>query len=706
MLVQKFGKGLVAQHAVSKESLGGKGAHLVEMAELGLPVPHGFIIPTDLSRRYLAGEDIATPLRDAIAEGTQLLRVNENGLDVMPLVSVRSGAPVSMPGMMDTILNVGLTADTYGYWVGRFTGPVVADCHDRLLRMFADVVHGVTLPPVECSGGTEEISNALYASYENLTQTTFPSTVEDQIYEAAYSVIKSWDNERARYYRKINHIDDTLGTAVVVQAMVFGNSLGNSCSGVIFTRNPNVGEPGMFGEYVLNAQGEELVAGTVTPRPISELGDEWSGEGQRVYDELRAVGDLLEAHYHDMQDIEFTVENGTVYILQCRSGKRTAIAAVKIALDLVNENVITPSQVRDVLTMNDLHDSVLPTVGDTDIAPTFTGCPASIGAARGKPVYTSQEAVEARAEGIDTILCVKETSPEDLMGMQAAVGVVTVTGGATSHAAVVARSMNKPCVVGVKDLFVDGPLGTEAVIDGGSGGVWIGDEAALIPFISGSNATVRNAILTVLYNEHGLHRYTTDSTGFESIPNTPVYIAASAWSGGAGDLASFRKNYTGFKSVLVTGGVPRGSILDLTIRPEDAESGWDIFGSSHVAMIRRQLTSVFTKVIADIDGLVAKALIDKEVTVVVPLDALSSDAAGIAKAHGLVVSVHMEDDATLESVLTATEQGMGVHLSDEFVARHIGAGAVSLVAGIVSEKGGRLLERPATEEDILRRGDS
>ena len=469
-----FGKGRAEGDASMRDILGGKGANLHEMTRLGIPVPPGFTISTQACVYYLEKGEWPPGLENQVKEHMgRLEEVMGRGFgdrDHPLLVSVRSGARVSMPGMMDTILNLGLNDETVEGLARVTDNPRFAyDSYRRLLQMFGEVVRGI--PHQKFEHQLEEVKRArgVYQDVELTAQdlqevirrykgvfaregASFPQEPWEQLKEAIEAVFKSWNNERARTYRRIHDIPDEWGTAVNIQAMVFGNLGEDSGTGVCFTRNPATGEKGLFGEFLPNAQGEDVVAGIRTPLPISRL-QEWMPQ---VYRELVDLGQLLERHYRDMQDMEFTIERGKLYILQTRSGKRTVRAAIRIAVEMVEEGIIDratallrvdPEQLRQIL-----HPDIDPGAVYCVIA---RGLPASPGAAVGKVVFSAKEAEEWAARGEKVILVRQETSPEDIGGMNAAEGILTARGGITSHAAVVARGMGKCCVVGCDSLIIN-----------------------------------------------------------------------------------------------------------------------------------------------------------------------------------------------------------------------------------------------------------
>jgi pyruvate,orthophosphate dikinase len=479
-----FGAGKAEGRGEMKNLLGGKGANLAEMTAIGLPVPPGFTISTEVCTEfYKNNRQYPTGLETTVAENlkqVEALMDKRFGDAKNPLlVSVRSGARASMPGMMDTVLNLGLNDQTVQGVIAQSGDPRFAyDSYRRFIQMYSNVVLGMDgdilehiLEQMKEQRGVHndtELSaddlKQLVSLFKNkVTETLgseFPEDPLEQIWGAIGAVFGSWMNPRAITYRKLNNIPAEWGTAVTVQSMVFGN-MGNDCAtGVAFTRNPSTGERLFFGEFLVNAQGEDVVAGIRTPQPINKAGGDGSLPSMEevlpeCYEQLMQVQQTLEQHYRDMQDIEFTIEKGKLYMLQTRTGKRTAKAAITIAVDMVKEGVIdeeavlrvAPEQLDQLL-----HPSLDPKAEKTIVA---KGLPASPGAASGEVVFTADEAEEAAKLGLKVILVRIETSPEDIHGMHAAQGILTARGGMTSHAAVVARGMGKCCVAGCGDLKVD-----------------------------------------------------------------------------------------------------------------------------------------------------------------------------------------------------------------------------------------------------------
>ena len=460
--------------ASQRERLGGKGAGLVGMSRAGLPVPDGFVIVTDACRAYLTNDKLGPEgLWEETRDAMQRLESSTKrtfGSDPPLLVSVRSGAAVSMPGMMDTVLNLGLNQDTV-QGLAAMTGNegFAWDSYRRFVQMFSEIVLGVPKEPLDAVVRTSEekagmpVADFQVTDYQDLVvrlqdvtlghaRQEIPNDPREQLRLAIAAVFDSWTNRRAVDYRRLNGIPGDLGTAVSVQAMVFGNTGERSGTGVAFTRNPSTGEPGLFGEFLIDAQGEDVVAGIRTPNPIAELADLIPD----AYEQLVQIADRLESHYRDMQDIEFTIENGQLYMLQTRGGKRTGRAAVRIASDLVTEDVIDPVTAVHRVSPEQLEQLLHPIVDpDAERVVITTGLNAAPGAACGRVVFSADEAERRAEEGEDVVLLRHETSPDDFHGMAVAAAIVTARGGVTSHAAVVARGMGTCCVVGCSDLEID-----------------------------------------------------------------------------------------------------------------------------------------------------------------------------------------------------------------------------------------------------------
>ena len=461
-----------------RELLGGKGANLAEMSNLGMPVPQGFTVTTEACTQYYNdGRAIAPEIEAEIME--HLAKLEEKtgkkfGDTSNPLlVSVRSGARASMPGMMDTILNLGLNDVSVEGFAAKTGNPRFAyDSYRRFIQMFSDVVmelskkrfeeiiddlkdkKGVKQDVELDADDMKELVVRFKEFYKNEKGEDFPQDPKVQLMEAVKAVFRSWDNPRANVYRRMNEIPYDWGTAVNVQSMVFGNSGDTSGTGVAFTRNPATGEKALFGEYLINAQGEDVVAGVRTPSPISKLQEEMPG----VYEQFADIANRLEQHYKDMQDMEFTIEDGKLYMLQTRNGKRTAVAALKVAVDLVDEGMIDEKEAVCRVEPKQL-DALLHPTFDADAlkkaAVVGKGLAASPGAACGRVVFSAEEAKEWAARGEKVVLVRLETSPEDIEGMQVSEGILTVRGGMTSHAAVVARGMGTCCVSGCGEIVVD-----------------------------------------------------------------------------------------------------------------------------------------------------------------------------------------------------------------------------------------------------------
>ena len=470
-----FGKDVTDGKSSMKDLLGGKGANLAEMANLGIAVPPGFTITTEVCALYLNGnkypEEITTQIAESI-DKLEKITGKKLGDPADPLlVSVRSGARVSMPGMMDTVLNLGLTDESV-LGLARVVNDerFAYDCYRRFISMFGNVVLGIEFKKFDSlidnkkkelrvTSDTELDAHALKDLAWEFKKTIkfekgfeFPQDPKVQLQMAIDAVFDSWNNSRAITYRNLNHIDDSWGTAVNVQTMVYGNRGNTSGTGVAFTRNPSTGEKKFFGEYLINAQGEDVVAGIRTPDFIDTLGEKIP----EAYSQLVDICQRLEAHFKDMQDIEFTIQEGKLYMLQTRTGKRTAEATVKIATDMVEEGLINKETAVMRVEAEHIERLLHPRIDPkAELEVIAHGLPASPGAAVGKVVFTAETAEEMAKNGEKTILVRTETSPEDIGGMAAAQGVVTVRGGMTSHAAVVGRGMGKPCVVGCGEISID-----------------------------------------------------------------------------------------------------------------------------------------------------------------------------------------------------------------------------------------------------------
>ncbi len=484
--VYSFGNGSAEGKGEMRDLLGGKGASLAEMSRIGLPVPLGFTITTDACTQYYKSRQELDP--SIINQATKNLSEIENSLNLKfgdknkpLLLSVRSGARASMPGMMDTILNVGLNDVTVEGLATMTSNPRFAyDSYRRLIQMYSNVVLGIDhhnfdnlLSDLKLSHNYHSDNQLTAADLKNLIskyketirehKKEFPQDVNAQLWGAITAVFKSWKNDRAIKYREIYNIPESWGTAVNVQSMVFGNLNDNSATGVCFTRNPSTGEHSFYGEFLPNAQGEDVVAGIRTPHQITKAAKEYNFSEKDsleelmpdVFKQLHEVAKKLEDHFKDMQDIEFTVQDGKLWMLQCRNGKRTAKAAIKIAVDMVNEEIISVEQAITRIDANSLDQLLHPTLDPKAKNIVLTkGLPASPGAASGKVVFSPKDA-EKKSKENKVILVRNETSPEDISGMSVAQGVLTVHGGMTSHAAVVARGMGKPCITGASQIDID-----------------------------------------------------------------------------------------------------------------------------------------------------------------------------------------------------------------------------------------------------------
>jgi pyruvate,orthophosphate dikinase len=533
--VYSFGDGRAEGKAAMRDLLGGKGAGLAEMANLGLPVPPGFTITTDVCTYYYGHnkeypKDLRAQVEKALAQVGRITGRTFGDKSNPLLVSVRSGARASMPGMMDTVLNLGLNDETVEALAKKSGDRRFAyDSYRRFITMYSDVVLGVghehfeelldhhkerqgySLDTDLSADDWAELVVRYKKRVKDELRQDFPQNPHQQLWGAIGAVFGSWMNQRAITYRKLHNIPENWGTAVNVQAMVFGNMGETSATGVAFTRNPSTGEKKLYGEFLINAQGEDVVAGIRTPQEISETARKEAGSDKpsmeytlpKAYGELKRIYNVLERHYRDMQDLEFTVEQGKLWMLQTRSGKRTAKAALRIAVELANEGLISRSDAVlrvDPLSLDQLlHPTIDPRAHRRVIA---TGLPASPGAASGEIVFSSDEAAQLKSDGKKVVLVRVETSPEDIHGMHAAEGILTTRGGMTSHAAVVARGMGKPCVSGAGSLRVDYAAGTMSAggktfkkgdhitVDGSTGQVLAGKVDMIEPQLSGEFSTL------------------------------------------------------------------------------------------------------------------------------------------------------------------------------------------------------------------------
>ena len=495
--------------ASMRNLLGGKGANLAEMTKLGMPVPQGFTISTEACTQYyedgeVINDEIQAQIMEYIDKMEEITGKKFGDLENPLLVSVRSGARASMPGMMDTILNLGLNEEVVEVMAQKSGNPRWAyDCYRRFIQMYSDVVmevgkayfeelidkmkeeKGVKQDVELTADDLKELASQFKAEYKSKVGADFPTDAKEQLMGAVKAVFRSWNNPRAIVYRRMNDIPGSWGTAVNVQMMAFGNMSDTSGTGVAFTRNPSTGEKALFGEYLINAQGEDVVAGVRTPKPIAKLEEDMP----EVYKQFVDIAKKLEDHYRDMQDMEYTIENGKLYMLQTRNGKRTAAAALKIAVDLVAEGKISKEEALLQVDPKQLDALLHPTFNAAALKSAEVLCkglPASPGAGAGKVYFTADDAVAAAAKGEKVILVRQETSPEDIEGMDVAQGIMTARGGMTSHAAVVARGMGRCCVAGVDAIkvneaektftcgdktFVEGDV---ISLDGSTGNVYVG----------------------------------------------------------------------------------------------------------------------------------------------------------------------------------------------------------------------------------------
>ncbi|NLJ94629.1 MAG: pyruvate, phosphate dikinase [Clostridiaceae bacterium] len=497
-------------NATMRELLGGKGANLAEMINLGLPVPDGFTVTTEACTKYYEDGEVVSPeVEDQVKAAMKKLEENTGkefgNPDNSLLVSVRSGSRASMPGMMDTVLNLGLNDEVVdGLAKASNNRRFALDSYRRFIMMFGDVVmeidksnfdnifdskkeqKGIELDTDLTAEDLAEIVSDYKEIYKELTGSDFPTEPIEQLLLSIRAVFRSWNNPRAIYYRRMNNIPASWGTAVNIQEMVYGN-IDDSCgTGVAFTRNPADGKNELYGEYLMNAQGEDVVAGVRTPSPISQLEE----QNIDLYNQFKEIGDKLEKHYGDMQDLEFTIERGKLFILQTRNGKRTAQAALKIAVEMVEEGIVDKKQALLTIDPNQLNTLLHPQFDEEALeaaTPIAKGLPASPGAATGEVVFTAQKATEEAETGKAVILVRDETSAEDIEGMHASAGILTVRGGMTSHAAVVARGMGTCCVAGCSDVSIDEEActmeiagvtykeGEKISIDGSTGNVYAGE---------------------------------------------------------------------------------------------------------------------------------------------------------------------------------------------------------------------------------------
>src|SRR3954467_10729055 len=533
--VYTFGDGAAEGASEMRNLLGGKGANLAEMANLGLPVPPGFTISTEVCTFFYANnkaypKELEAQVKAALEHVARITGKKFGDAKNPLLVSVRSGARASMPGMMDTVLNLGLN-DVTVEALAKSSGDArfAYDSYRRFITMYSDVVLGVghehfeeilelhkdqkglTLDTDLTADDWAELIKRYKTRVKEENGEDFPQDPQQQLWGAIGAVFGSWMNTRANTYRRLHNIPESWGTAVNVQAMVFGNMGDTSATGVAFTRNPSTGERALYGEFLINAQGEDVVAGIRTPQEITEAAREAANSDKpsmeqtmpEAYAELTRIYRALEKHYRDMQDLEFTVEKGKLWMLQTRSGKRTVHAALRIAVELANEGVVSREEAVTRIDPGSLDQLLHPTIDPkAERTVLATGLPASPGAASGEIVFNSEEAEAAKKAGRKVILVRVETSPEDIHGMHAAEGILTTRGGMTSHAAVVARGMGKPCVSGAGSIRVDYAAQTLSVagrtlrkgdritLDGSTGQVLVGEVKMLEPALSGEFATL------------------------------------------------------------------------------------------------------------------------------------------------------------------------------------------------------------------------
>ncbi len=592
--VYQFGAGARTKLVLGPAILGGKGVGLVQMDKLDLPVPPGFIFPTSLTAEY-ESDPTGTMAAIAYTIPDQLARL-EKHFGYMPLLSVRSGAPVSMPGMMDTILNVGLSRHTFSFWAEKIGKKAALDSYRRLIDMYGCVVEHLdhslfedilTIARIEAGvdkdseldvDQIEDLVDSYLTEYAIEAKSPFPSDVAVQLQLSIAAVFNSWHNPRAKTYRMLNGISDDIGTAVIIQAMVFGNMNDNSGSGVLFTRNPATGENKIVGEFLPNAQGEDVVAGGRTPLPLDDIWPDTAAE-------LVTVSNTVEKFYRDMQDLEFTVQDGELFILQTRSGKRTAHAAFRIAVEMVEAKVITKECALTRITGDQYVTMQSPVIDPKfDQEPIMVGLPACNGVVSGRAVFSAEEAVDCP---FPCILVTAETNPDDIAGMKAAIGILTATGGFTSHAAVVARAMDTPCVTGCSDMKVmaDSAVISEIgentsfefgrhtiiSIDGGTGRVWSGP----VPTINGAESEYVKTVIGWVF-EDGRLRKVIDLNGASE-----AMVMATEWVTGRGKVTDHCEKFLDdMKKVKDRSKIVFNLTAPSHFRQGQDESLWSAFGTS------------------------------------------------------------------------------------------------------------------------------
>ncbi|MBS7812371.1 PEP/pyruvate-binding domain-containing protein [Roseococcus pinisoli] len=626
--------------------LGGKGANLVRMTELNLPVPPGFTLPTPWCALYETAPDAV--LDEAVELALVAYEELKSHFGYAPLVSVRSGAPVSMPGMMDTILNVGMTQDSLQEWTNRLGGRTALDSRRRLIQMLGHTAYGVPseafekiLQNAKDQAGVKEDkeldTNALVAVcaaycqlFQAVTQKPFPETIEEQLRASIGAVFGSWRNERADVYRKMQGIPVEMGTAVTVQAMVFGNANDDSGSGVLFTRNPSNGEPGIFGEFLPNAQGEDVVAGVRTPMPFFVLREMWPEVG----DQIVAVCTRLEAVYQDMMDVEFTVQDRALFMLQCRVGKRASLAKFRIAHDMHQEGLIDLNCLVSRFDGKDFIEVSRPCVDHSfKTEPTFVGLAGSPGVVTGVAVTDSKTAITRAKAGEGVLLVRHETDPDDIGAMDASVGILTKTGGSTSHAAVVARAMNKACVVGCEEIDVSLLEGKKITICGSTGRVWVDVD---VPVLGGTLTPETVAVLE--WAAHLKDEMIVISDLRDGVPNVAFILSSiDNW----GDESWLDAQV----AILSKSTVPPGSFFRLEspkslMNTDDllvARMGGENFLSSDTPWIPAQLKNLGLPIQAS-NGLVAMKLLEQGINSM----ASPSTLAGLMEGGVVAVSAELE----------------------------------------------------------------
>jgi phosphoenolpyruvate synthase/pyruvate phosphate dikinase len=564
---------------------GGKGNKLFLMSLDGLNVPAGWTITSDMTATSGHATNSTVMKELSIRNRRELISLARQ-VGYIPLVSVRSGAAESMPGMMDTILNVGMSDDSLPFWIERIGETAARDCYRRLVVMFGEVVHGI-----EYGDDSKNLDLAL-EQYLCSTGEHFPQDMMEQIDLSVAAVFKSWNGERAKLYRAAKNIPDSMGTAVNIQMMVFGNRGDDSGAGVLFSRDVCTGENTIMAEFLIDAQGEDVVAAASTPMPFSEMPEHGAGWGG-IAAELGSIAHLLEEKYNDVQDIEFTVEAGELFILQTRDAKRTGLASLVIARDFVKEDRLTRAQALDRVSPMDFAHANLPQVDPKfKAAPMFKGIAACPGVVTGKIVTSAADAVKAKGP---VILVTKDTDVNDLAGMQAAAGVLTSIGGRTSHAAVVARDLNKPTVVGAGFELSSCPDGLEITIDGLTGNVWAGK----VPTIDGSGHEAVEELVEWAFEKSGCQRSDV------KVDRDKMTVPVTSW---LADKKAEKAGLKAIKAMTDRSGIVIEIATEKSFRRDEDEILWNVFGDSEhdetavVGLIDRFVDAKLEGAIVKLDG--------------------------------------------------------------------------------------------------------